>query len=106
MSTKRTDPTIYRIIFNNQGKIYELYAREVGQSAMPMFIEVGALIFSERSDILIDPSTEKLRSEFAGVERIFIPMHAVIRIDQVVEEGSNKILSEGGNVTPFPIFTQ
>ena len=52
----------------------------------------------------IDPSEEKLRTEFEGVQRSFIPMHAVIRIDEVEKEGVAKITStDGGTVTAFPM---
>ena len=69
------------------------------------FVEVGEIIFGERTAILVDPSEEKLKSEFEGVQRTYVPFHAVIRIDEVRREGSNKILEvgESGNVTPFPV---
>lgn len=97
---------IYRIVFHNQGKIYELYARSVGQGELYAFVEVGDIIFGERSAMLVDPSEERLKSEFSGVNRTYIPMHAVIRIDEVEKEGTNKVVGTtegGGNVTPFPM---
>jgi len=98
---------IYRIIFHNQGKLYELYARSVTQDNMYAFVEVGDLIFGERSKLVVDPSEEQLKSEFSGVKRTYIPLHAIVRIDQVDKEGANKILStsgdKGGTVTPFPL---
>ena len=39
-----TDKSIYRIVFHNQGNVYELYAREISQSAMYAFVEVGDII--------------------------------------------------------------
>ncbi len=101
MSSKR----IYKVIFNNQGSIYEIYAREVSQGSMYAFIEVSEIIFGERSKLVLDPAEEKLKTEFSGVEKTFIPMHAVIRIDQVDKEGLSKVTdSKGKNtVTPFPL---
>lgn len=98
--------TVYRIIFHNQGNVYELYAREVSQSSLYAFVEVGGIIFGERSKVLVDPSEEQLKAKFSGVKRTYIPLHAVVRIDEVEKEGKNKILgtsSESGNVTPFPM---
>lgn len=98
------DP-LYKVIFLNQGQVYELYAREIFQSDLHGFIEIEELIFGERSQMLVDPAEEKLKSEFQGVKRSYIPMHAVIRIDEVEKEGMAKISSvEGTNVTPFPQF--
>jgi len=99
------DRKVYRISFYNQGDIYELHAREVHQSNMYAFIEIKDIIFGERSSIVVDPSEEKLKSEFEGVRRTYIPMQAVIRIDEVEHEGTNKIIAADGNdkITPFPL---
>lgn len=96
---------IYRISFYNQGDIYELHARKVCQSDMYAFVEVEDIIFGERSSVVVDPSEERLKAEFAGVTRTHIPLQAVIRIDEVEREGTNKIIpsdSPEGKVTPFP----
>lgn len=96
---------IYRVTFINQGKIYEVYARKVSQEGLWGFIAVEQLVFGERGGVVLDPGEEKLKDEFAGVKRTYIPMHAVIRIDEVAREGTAKIVAlEGGsNVTPFPM---
>ena len=100
--------TIYKIQFHNNGQLYELYAHEVTQSNMYAFIEVADIIFGERSNLLVDPSEEKLKSEFGQVKRTYVPIQAVIRIDEVEKEGVNKILESNvsggaeGNVSAFP----
>jgi hypothetical protein len=95
---------IYRILFHNQGQVYEVYARAIFQSDLYGFVEVEDYVFGSRSKMVIDPSEDRLRSEFDGVQRSFIPMHAIIRIDEVEKEGIAKITdSRGGNVTPFPL---
>jgi hypothetical protein len=97
--------SVYRITFLNEGKVYEVYARNVGPTSLIGFVEVEGLLFGERASVLVDPSEEKLRSEFAGVERTLIPMHSVVRIDQVAKRGTAKItgLASGSDkVRPFP----
>jgi hypothetical protein len=96
--------SIYRVLFVNQGKLYELYARNIHQADLYGFIEVEELIFGERSSVLVNPAEERLQNEFAGVQRTFIPVYSVVRIDEVEREGVSKIRpAEGGdNVTPFP----
>ena len=84
---------IYRIVFVNQDQIYEVYAKTVYQSDLYGFVVVEEFVFGEKSAILIDPSEEKLRAEFEGVDRSFIPMHEIIRIDQVKKRGAAKIIS-------------
>ncbi len=100
---------IYKVIFHNQNRVYEVYARQIFQSDMWGFIEVEEFLFGERSQLLVDPSEEKLRNEFGGVQRSYIPLQSVIRIDEVAKEGSARITeskgSEAGNVTSFPLPT-
>ena len=100
--SKSKKPT-FRIQFHNNNKIYELYAHEVSQSQMAGFIEIGEIIFGEQSKLLIDPSEEKLKLEFANVKNTYIPHFAVIRIDEVENSGKNRILdNDGSSVTTFP----
>lgn len=96
---------VYKIIFHNQGRIYELHARNVSQGELYAFVEIEDIIFGEHTELVIDPTEEKLKDEFAGVNRTFVPMHSVIRIDEVSKQGTNKIVeSDGsGNITPFPV---
>ena len=99
-----TDEKIYRISFYNQGDIYELHAHEIHQGNMYAFLEIEGIIFGERSAIVVDPAEEKLKSEFEGVTRTYIPLQAVIRIDEVEREGSNKIIAadaHNGKVMSF-----
>ncbi len=98
-----SDDPIYRISFMNQGEVYEIYARNVGQGEMFAFIEVEELIFGERSQILIDSSEDRLKNEFKGVRRTFIPIHSIIRIDQVDRAGSGRIRDGEGKVSNFPM---
>ena len=96
--------TLYKVVFMNQGQIYEIYARGVGHGALFGFVEVEELVFGERSSVVVDPSEEKIKSEFKGVKRTYLPMHAVMRIDEVDKEGTSKISKvEGGNVAQFPV---
>lgn len=95
---------IYKIVFVNQGKIYEIYARRVSHGELFGFIEIEELVFGERSSLVVDPSEERIKTEFAGVQRTYVPLHSVLRIDQVEKQGVSKISqAEGGNVTQFPM---
>ena len=81
----------YKVIFYNQGQIFEIYARQIYQSDLYGFIEIEEVLFGERSQMLVDPSEEKLKSEFEGVKRSYLPMHSIVRIDEVTKEGIGKI---------------
>ena len=96
---------VYKVIFQNGNQVFEVFARQIYQSDMWGFIEIEEFVFGERSQILVDPSEEKLKNEFAGVKRSYIPLQAIIRIDEVDKEGSSKIsnvAASDSNVTSFP----
>jgi len=103
---------LYKVSFANRDKVYEVYARSVSQSGLFGFVELEELVFGEKSSVVVDPSEEKLRTEFAGVRRSHVPMHSIIRIDEVdartAGEHPAKITDDtkgDSNVTPFPIYT-
>jgi hypothetical protein len=98
---------VYKVIFHNANQVFEVFARQIYQSDMWGFIEIEEFVFGERSQIVVDPSEEKLKNEFAGVKRTYIPYQSVIRIDEVEREGSSKISevpanTTGSNVTRLP----
>ena len=104
MSSKTNKEQTYKVLFHNQGQIFEVYAKNIYQSDLYGFVEVEDYVFGNRSQMLIDPAEDKLRSEFEGVQRSFIPMHSIVRLDEVEKEGVAKITSNcGEKVTPFPL---
>src|SRR6516165_8959361 len=96
---------IFRIMFVNQGKVYEVYARRVSHGELFGYVEVEELLFGERSSVVVDPSEERIKGEFSGVKRTFLPMHSMLRIDEVKKQGTAKItvLEAGANVAQFPM---
>ena len=101
-----TKKTTYKIIFMQLGEIYEVFAKQIYQSDMYGFIEVEEYIFNQNKQLVVDPSSEKLEKEFQNVERSYIPINAVIRVDEVIESGEAKIKQNPSQVTPFPMNIQ
>ena len=106
---KSANKKLYRVRFLNEGRIFELYAREVGQGLLFGFVEIAELVWGSKSEVIIDPGEQELRNEFNGVNRLHVPMHAMVRIDEVEKGGSAKIIplqSAGGKTsTNVPIYT-
>tara|TARA_B100000446_G_scaffold179308_1_gene194211 strand:- start:369 stop:770 length:402 start_codon:yes stop_codon:yes gene_type:complete len=112
MAEKTTAEPIYRVIFNNQGEVYELYTRYIFQSEMYGFIEVEELLFDESQisnatdDVEAKTSFDKLKLEFTGVKRSFIPLPSISRIDEMEKPGAVKVTpvkeTLTGNVRHFP----
>ena len=94
---------LFKVIFMSQGQVYEVYARSVGHGELFGFVEIEELVFGEKTTIVVDPSEEKIKSEFENVRRTYLPMHAIIRIDEVDRQGVSKISKMEGNVTQFPV---
>ena len=95
---------IFKVVFVNQGKVWEIYARKVSHGGLFGFVEVEELVFGERSSVVVDPAEERIKGEFEGVKRTYLPMHSVLRIDEVRKQGVSKITTfEGSNVAQFPM---
>lgn len=102
----RQQQPLYKVVFLNQNQVYELYVRQIYQSDMYGFIEIEEYVFGEKSAMIVDPAEEKLKNEFASVRRTFIPMHNIIRIDEVEKEGPVRMTeASNSNVThlSFPL---
>jgi hypothetical protein len=98
--------TLYKIIFLNHGRVYEIYARRVGGSSLWGFIEIGELVFDVNDGVVIDPTEERLRDEFGNTRVLHLPMHGIARIEEVEKKGKSAIRDAGTGenvVTPFPI---
>ena len=93
---------IFKVVFVNQGKVYEIYARKVSHGSLLGFVEVEQLDFGQRQRIVLDPTEERIKAEFEGVKRTYLPMHCVLRIDEVDKRGVSKVSEAKGNVMPFP----
>ena len=76
---------VYKIIFIQLGEIYEVFAKKIYQSDMYGFVEVEEYIFNKDKQLVVDPSSEKLKNEFSNVERSYIPINSIMRIDKVNE---------------------
>ena len=98
-----SQPPLFRITFYCKDSIYEVYARQISESQMMGFIEVEEFVFGKQTALVVDPSEERLKTEFSDVKRTYIPMHNVLRIDEVSKEGVSKITDGGkSNVSHFP----
>jgi hypothetical protein len=96
---------LFRVSFLNQGHVYEIYARRVAQGGLLGFVEVEQLVFNAAGRVVVDPGEEQLQREFEGVRRCYLPLHSILRIDEVDKQGPARISEAGksGNVAAFPV---
>ena len=103
--TRPDNEKLFRIAFLNQGKVYELFCTGVCTSGLLGLVEASGLMLGEKDSLVVDPTEEKMRDEFDGVEILHLPMHSVLRVEQVRKKGQAVIRDResGEKVTPFPI---
>ena len=97
---------IYKVTFLNAGKVYELYARSVASGALWGFTEVRDLMFDVNEGLVVDPTEERLRDEFAGTRALHLPMQCIVRIEEVERKGKTAIRDATTGetvVTAFPL---
>ena len=98
--------TLYKVTFLNAGKIYEIYARQVASGALWGFTEVRELVFDLKEGLVVDPTEERLRDEFAQIRALHLPMQSIVRIEEVEAKGPTAIRDAATGekvVTPFPM---
>jgi hypothetical protein len=96
---------LYKIIFLNNGKVYELFSEGVTSSGLWGFLEVSDLVFDTAEGLVVDPTEEKMRQEFAGAKVLHLPIQTVLRVEEVEKRGQCLIRDResGEKVTPFPV---
>ena len=90
MPKNQNNHSYYKVRFQLDDEEYQVCARTVESSTLYGLIELGDFIFPE-SGVLYNPGEERVRREFEGVRRTWIPYHAVIRIDEVPDEREREI---------------
>jgi hypothetical protein len=100
-----TRERLYRVAFLNHGKVYELYCTGVTSSGLWGFVEISGMVFDSQDAVVVDPTEERMREEFAEVEVLHVPMHSVLRVEEVRKKGQSQIRDResGEKVTPFPL---
>ncbi len=96
---------LYRVSFLKHGKVYEMYCRDEGTTDLWGFVDLTGLVFGDLDAVVVDPTEEKMRDEFEGVEVLYLPLHSVLSIEQVKKRGKAVIRDResGEKVTPFPM---
>ena len=96
---------LYKIIFLNHGKVYELYSEGVTSSGLWGFIEVSDLVFESGDSLVVDPTEEKMRQEFEDAKVLHLPIQRVLRVEEVEKRGLCLIRDRksGEKVAPFPV---
>jgi hypothetical protein len=97
---------MYKVIFHNNDQVYEIFCQKVcGAEFSYGFVELSDFVFDSSHELVVDPTEERLQEEFADVESINVPMHAIIRVEKVKKRGTSVIRDghAGEKVTQLPL---
>ena len=96
---------LYKVVFLNNGTVYELFANNVMSSGLWGFVEVSDLVLETSDGLVVDPTEEKMRQEFEHASVLHLPMQSVLRVEEVAKRGQCLIRDRksGEKVTPFPV---
>jgi hypothetical protein len=96
--------TYYKVSFTRDQELYQICARSVQASDLYGLLEISEFVFPE-SKLVFNPGEERLRREFEGILRTFLPYHAVVRIDEVLDTQEREIkivpLHPSGGTAPI-----
>lgn len=97
---------MYRVVFQEDGNLHEIYAEYISEESLVGFLEMEDLVFTDMPQgLLLDPNEEKMRQKFKDVRRTYIPIHLVVRIDEILREGEvtvKEVKTTNSNVSHFP----
>jgi hypothetical protein len=84
---------LFKIEFINCAKeTVVIHASKVNPSSFLGLIEVADIVFVDSSELIVTPQDDKLKKEFKNVERTFLPLNSIIRIDEVLMEKETPII--------------
>lgn len=103
MAVKTREKTYFIVSFTRDDELYQICARSVASSDLYGLIEIGDFIFPENK-LVFNPGEERIKREFSGIKRTWIPYHAIVRIDEVAATRESEIkivrLAGGGEGEP------
>ena len=90
MPSKPRQKTYYKVTFSNENEMYQVCARSVSSSDLLGLIEIGDFIFPENK-LVYNPGEERIKREFEGIKRTWIPYHAIVRIDEISDARETEV---------------
>ncbi|MBI3992395.1 MAG: DUF1820 family protein [Candidatus Lambdaproteobacteria bacterium] len=90
MPPNKRNATYYKVTFSSENELYQVCARNVSTSDLLGLIEIGDFIFPQNK-LVYNPGEERIRREFEGIQRTWIPYHAIVRIDEISDSRESEI---------------
>ena len=86
----KQEKTYYKVSFTRDNELYQICARNVGTSDWWGLIELSGFIFPENK-LVYNPGEERIKREFSEIRRTWIPYHAIVRVDEVLDTAESEV---------------
>lgn len=84
---------LFKIIFMDEDKtIQTIHASELNPSSFLGLVEISDIVFIDQSELIISPDDGNLKSKFKNVERSYLPLNSIVRIDEVMIEKETPVI--------------
>ncbi|MGE4266146.1 MAG: DUF1820 family protein [Deferribacterales bacterium] len=84
---------LYKVVFIDEDKkVQTIHASYLNPSSFLGLIEISDIVFIGQSDIIISPDDGKLKEVFKNVERSYIPLNYIIRIDEITMQKETPVI--------------
>jgi len=84
---------LFKIIFVDEDKkIQTIHSSKLNPSSFLGLVEISDIVFLDKSEIIIAPDDGDLKNKFKNVERSYIPLNAIVRIDEVTIEKETPVI--------------
>jgi hypothetical protein len=97
---------LFRVKFKDGEDIHFIYARYISEESLVGFVELDEIVFYDDSSLtLIEGSQERLKQKLSGVQRTYLPLQVIMRIDEMEVEPRLKLKDSSkaaNNIRSFP----
>ncbi len=90
MAAKSREKTYFIVSYTRDEELYQVCAHTVAPSDLYGLIEIGDFIFP-KNKLVYNPGEERIKREFSGIKRTWIPYHTIVRIDEVAATRESEI---------------
>jgi len=84
---------LFKVVFIDEDKtIQTIHSLKLNPSSFLGLVEISDIVFIGRSEIIISPDDGKMKAKFKNVERSYIPLNSIVRIDELSLEKETPVI--------------
>lgn len=91
---------LYKVKFLQQNEVVELVVRYISEESLMGFIELEEIVFQSGKETHF--TRDEYKEEFSGLDRCYLPLHTLLRIDELNNSSSSSTKDKVDNVRRLP----